>query len=227
MTVDPIAQLSLCLWAFFGGVAFGVLAELGKILRILLGAYLPPLSWQARYERPLPLISRGVGWHKTAPGRLWALGVSTLFDFVFPVLAALYLLFVLFRFNSGALRLSAVALFLLGLSLFRVALSARMAKAFAFLGFALAVFGVYLKVLLLLPPKFLWRWGRKLLILPFWHLLAAIAKKHAARRSRALCAAQLEAARLGFLPKSSKNRKRKLKICRKKEKRGAAPRPSL
>ena len=37
MTIDPIAQLSLYLAAFFGGIGLGILADLGKILRILLG----------------------------------------------------------------------------------------------------------------------------------------------------------------------------------------------
>ena len=225
MTVDPIAQLSLCLWALFGGMAFGVLGELGRIARILLGAYLPLPSWQERYERPLPWLSRGVGWHKTAPRRVWAMGVCFLFDLAFPVLSALYLLLVIFRFNSGAFRLSTVFLFLLGLGLFRVLFSARLSKPFAFLAFALAVLGVYLKVLLLLPPKFLWRMARVLLILPFLRLWRALAQKRAGQRSRAMCAAQLDRARNGYLQEPPKKRKRKLKICRKKEKRVAASRP--
>ena len=225
MTVDPIAQLSLCLFALLGGVAFGVLAELGKIARILLGAYLPPPSFRARYEHPLPWLSRGIGWHKAAPRRVWVVGVSSLFDLAFPVLAALYLLLILFRFNNGALRISIVFLFLLGLALFRTAFSARMARAFALLAFALAVLGVYLKVLLLLPPKFIWRVLKKLLFSPFLRLWQTVAGRCAARRTRLLCAAQLDAARKGLLSHPQKL-KRKLKICRKKEK-VAEPPPSV
>jgi hypothetical protein len=217
MTLDPIAQLSLCLFSLFGGVAFGLAADLGKIARILLGAYLPPPTWRARYERPLPWLSRGVGWRKTAPRRAWVRGVGAVFDLAFPVLAALYLLLVSFRFNSGALRLSAIPLFLLGLGLFRVLCSARLSGAFAYLAYVLAVFGVYLKVILLLPPKLLWRVARRLLILPLVRLLRVIARGWALRRTRAMCAAQLAAAEAGFLQSSRKNRKRKWKLCRKKE----------
>ena len=56
MTLDPSVQFALFAAALLGGIAFGLLGEIGKIARILLGAYLPPPAWQARYERPLPLL---------------------------------------------------------------------------------------------------------------------------------------------------------------------------
>ena len=108
MTIDPIAQLSLYFAAFFGGIGLGILAELGKILRILLGAYLPSPSYKPLYERSLPWLSRGVGWRTAPARRAFAAGVSFLCDFAFPICTAFYLLYILFCFNSGKLRISLV-----------------------------------------------------------------------------------------------------------------------
>ncbi|MBR2010231.1 MAG: spore cortex biosynthesis protein YabQ [Clostridia bacterium] len=228
MTIDPIAQLSLYFAAFFGGIGLGILAELGKILRILLGAYLPSPSYKPLYERSLPWLSRGVGWRTAPARRAFAAGVSFLCDFAFPICTAFYLLYILFCFNSGKLRISAFVLLLLGLGTWRVLFSARMAKIFALVAFGLAVLWLYLRTLLLLPPKFLWRMILKFCVAPASRGAKALFLLLSLRRSAAMCRAQLTAAKAGLSPcATEKNvtQKGMKKRCRKKEKRVATPRP--
>lgn len=228
MTIDPISQLSLYLAAFLGGMGMGLLAELGKIVRILLGAYQPPVSFQARYERPLPWISRSIGWRRAPARRAWVLLVSFLCDFFFPVLAALYLLYILFRFNSGIFRISAPLLLLVGLGLWRTAFSKSLSGVFSLLAFALAVLWLYMKTLLLLPPRLLWYMLSKFVLLPLRRLFLACAQRLSLWRSRALCRGQLNAAKRGFQPSAKqtpKKRKGTKKICRKTGKRAVASHP--
>lgn len=228
MTIDPISQLSLYLAAFLGGVGLGILAELGKILRILLGAYQPPHSLRARYERPLPWLSRSVGWRRAPARRAWVLSVSFLCDFFFPVLAALYLLYILFRFNSGIFRISALLALLVGLGLWRTAFSKRLTGVFSLFAFALAVLWLYVKTLLLLPPRLLWRMLSKFLLSPLRRLLSACVRRLSLWYSRALCHRQLNAAKRGFQPPDkgvSKKQKGTKKICRKTGKRAVVSRP--
>lgn len=221
MTIDPVAQFSLCLWAFLGGLAFGLLGEVGKVVRILVGAYVPPPALRARYERPLPLIGRAPRFRKTAPRRAWAGTVQICADIAFPVLVALYVLYILFRFQNGIFRASAVLLFLIGLSLFRVGLSRHFIGPMAAFAYALCALGVYGKVLLLFPPTILWRFLKRFLLLPLLSLWRATLASLCQKRTQRLCAAQ-RALALEGLDKTSKRNK---KLCRKKEKRVAASRP--
>lgn len=222
MTLDPVAQFTLALAAFLGGIAFGLLGEIGKIARILLGAYLPPVSWQARYERPLPLVSRPPRFRKNAPRRAWATAVSFCMDLAFPILAALYLLYLLFRFNNGVLRVSALVLFLLGLAAFRVTLARYFLTPLAMLAFLFCALGVYVKALLLLPLKLFARAITRVALRPLSLVIRTLEAKMNAWHTTRMCALQLELAGGGLLPK----KKRNLKLCRKKEKRVVASSPS-
>lgn len=228
MTIDPIAQLSLYLAAFFGGIGLGILADLGKILRILLGAHLPSPSLRPLYEHRLPWLLRSVGWRAAPARRVWAVGVSFLCDFAFPIISTLYLLYILFCFNSGKFRISALLLLLLGFALWRVLFSARTARLFAYAAFGLAVLWLYLRTLLLLPLKLLQRMLLKFCVAPMLRGAKSLFLMYCRKRSAAICRMQLNAAKAGFLlttaPKivTSKGMK---KVCRKKEKRVARSRP--
>lgn len=224
MTIDPIAQLSLYLAAFFGGVGLGILADIGKIIRILLGAHLPSPSLRPLYERRLPWLLRGVGWRAAPVRRVWAVGVSFLCDFAFPIISTLYLLYILFCFNSGKFRISALFLLLLGFALWRVLFSARTARLFAYAAFALAVLGLYLRTLLLLPLKFLQHMLLKFCVAPMLRGAKSLFLLYCRQRSATMCRMQLNAAKEGFLLKTV-IQKGKKKICRKKEKRVAQSRP--
>ena len=224
MTIDPIAQLSLYLAAFFGGVGLGILADIGKIIRILLGAHLPSPSLRPLYERRLPWLLRGVGWRAAPVRRVWAVGVSFLCDFAFPMISTLYLLYILFCFNSGKFRISALFLLLLGFALWRVLFSARTARLFAYAAFALAVLGLYLRTLLLLPLKFLQHMLLKFCVAPMLRGAKSLFLLYCRQRSATMCRMQLNAAKEGFLLKTV-IQKGKKKICRKKEKRVARSRP--
>ncbi len=228
MTIDPVAQLSLCLAALFGGVGLGILADIGKILRILLGAYLPSPSLRPLYERRLPWLSRSVGWRAASAHRVWAVGVSFLCDFAFPILTTLYLLYILFCFNSGKFRISALLLLLLGFALWRVLFSARTARLFAYAAFSLAVLGLYLRTLLLLPLKLLRRMLLKFCVAPMLRGAKSLYLMYCRQRSAAMCRMQLNAAKAGSLPTTAQKimtSKGMKKTCRRKEKRVARSRP--
>ena len=223
MTLDPALQFTLFAAAFLGGAAFGLLGEVGKILRILLGAYLPPPEWRARYERPLPLLPRGLRFQKAAPRRAWARGVSFFMDLTFPVLAALYLLIILFRFNNGVFRFSVPLLFLLGLAIFRVLLVSHLRAPLAAMAYLLCVFGAYLGVLLLLPTKMLWLALCRWVLGPFSRLSRAVWRRVRVRYTRRLCQKQLSLAARGFLP-IDKGKKKYVEK-KKKGRRYVAPHP--
>lgn len=218
MTIDPALQFALFAAAFLGGMAFGLLGEVGKIVRILLGAYVPPPSWQARYERPLPLFHRGLRFQKAAPHRAWATGVAFVADLAFPVLAALYLLHVLFRFNNGVFRFSVPVLFLLGLALFRVALVRPFREPLAVTAYLICALCAYLKALLLLPLGLLGFALRKWICKPLARLGRAAWYRVSVCRTRRLCQKQRSLAMRGLLSTS----KGKKELCRKKEKRVAS-----
>ncbi|MBR2465018.1 MAG: hypothetical protein IKM42_02255 [Clostridia bacterium] len=228
MTIDPVAQLSLYLAALLGGIGLGILADIGKILRILLGAHLPSPSLRPLYERRLPWLLRSVGWRAAPARRAWALGVSFLCDFAFPILATLYLLYILFCFNSGKFRISALLLLLLGFALWRVLFSARTARLFAYAAFGLAVLWLYLRTLLLLPLKFLWRMLLKFCVVPMLRGSKSLFLLYCRQRSVTMCRMQLNAAKAGLLRRAKRKnvtQKGMKKICRKKEKRVARSRP--
>ena len=222
MTLDPTLQFALFAAAFLGGVLFGLLGEVGKLFRILVGAYLPPPLWEARYARPLPLLRRGLRFQKAVPHRAWAKGVSLAMDLVFPVLSALYLLYILFRFNNGVFRFSVPLLFLLGLALFRVALVGPLRKPLGVMAYLLCALLAYLRALLLLPLRLLCFALQKWIFTPLVRLWRALWHFVCLSNTRRLCQKQFSLAQRGLLS----THKGKKKSCRKKEKR-AASRPSL
>lgn len=198
MTIDPIGQLGLFLAAFLCGAFLGLLSELGRILRILLGAHTAPPTMRRLYERPLPLLGRAVGWRTHAAHRLWRTAVFLLGDFFFPLVAALAFLWVTFRFQGGVFRPMALCLLLGGFALWRVAVSRHTAGLFALLAFVLALLWLYIRVALVLPLRLLWWLFHRLLVAPLALLLHRLCYFFDCRRSARLCRAQLLAAQRGF-----------------------------
>ncbi len=219
MTIDPIAQFSLFLAAFFGGVSLGLLSELGKLLRILLGAHRPPAYLKPLYERPLPLVRCALGWRTAPVRRAWRMAVSILADLLFPMIAALVFLWIGYRFHNGVFRFSALLLLLLGFALWRTVCTVRLAPAIARAAYLLAVALLYLRTALLLPLRLLWRFLHRFCLLPSVHLCQKMLHARRTRQSQRLCRAQLQAAAHGFLPIKKEKR---TKICQKKGKRVAA-----
>lgn len=146
-------------------------------------------------------------------------------QFLFPVLAALSLLLVSFYYNRGDFRISTVIVLLLGLLLWRASLSRRLSRPLSLAVFLLAAAGLYLRALLLLPLKavfwLLWRFC----LLPLKHALQGIHRSYRKKRSAALCARQLTAAKNGFLaPSRSTKVKEKRKENVEKKQKGARQR---
>lgn len=220
MRIDPTAQLKLYLCAFLGGVLLGGVRELGRLLCVLLGAHRPPDFMRAAYARPLPLLKRPAALPAERLRRVWRAVLQGAMEIGFCLLAAGILELLLFYFNSGVFRLQVPVLLLLGLALWVALLSRPLSHGIAWLGYLLTALLTYLYALVLLP----WRGFLRFAARPLAALAARLRLYFAARRSAALCAAQLAAAKNGrlrlFNNKGSEKRK-----WQEKRKR-AAPRPS-
>ncbi len=230
MTIDPILQFRLLLATFICGLALGALADIGKLICAMLGAYTPPPSLAALYERPLPFIKRSVGATRRSARRGVRAFALMLADFLFPVLATFSLLLVSFFYNNGGFRLSTVVLLLLGLSLWRVLCSRRLSPLLSRVAFLFAVAKLYILALVALPFVLAFRFLRRFCVVPLLHIGQKARLLYLKRRSAALCRRQLAAAKNGFSTPSttikSKKEKRN-KICQRKIKRGAVlPRSS-
>lgn len=231
MTIDPIVQLSLFVASLLGGISLGLLADLGKVLKILLGAHQPPKHLKALYERPLPLLGRPLGWRTAAPRRIWCRAVSIFAELLFPIMGALVFLWIGFRFHGGLFRISALALLVIGVALWRLLCTPRLNLLIAHAAFLLAAGLLYLRTALVLPLRLLFWAFLRFLLLPTARLWQAALLKWRKRRSLLLCDAQLAAAKNGFSASSASAtlklnviNKGKKKLCRKKEKRVAEPR---
>ncbi len=228
MTIDPILQLGLFLASLLGGISLGLLADLGKVVKILLGAHQPPKHLRALYERPLPLLGKPLGWHTAPPRRIWCRAVSLFAELLFPIIGALVFLWIGFRFHGGLFRISALALFVIGVALWRLLCTPRLDPLIAYAAFLLAVGLLYLRVVLILPLRLFLSVLLRFLLLPAVRLWRVALAKRRKCRSLLLCKKQLSAAQNGFLattPSVSAVKaelyKGKKKVCRKKEKRVA------
>ena len=224
MTIDPILQLQLFVASLLGGISLGLLADLGKVLKILLGAHQPPMHLKVLYERPLPLLARPLGMREAAPRRIWCRAVSLLAELLFPLIGALLFLWIGFRFHGGLFRISALALLVIGVALWRLLCTPRLDPLIAHAAFWLAAGLLYLRTVLLLPLRLLFWVLLRFLLLPLVRLWQAAWLKRRKKQSLLLCKRQLLAAQNGFSVAASnaaKRHKGKKKTCRKKEKRVA------
>ena len=211
MEIHPRLQLAMLLAALFTGLAMGVVWELLTAFRILLGAYRPPERMRGRYARPLPLLRRPVPFARKDPlRRLWRGIVIALGDLLFCLALSLSAVLILYRYNSGVLRLSVPVLLLLGLGAFRL-LSKKLPITDHF-AYVLAAGRLYLLAFL------------GLLCRPLLLAANGIRKRRAAALSARLCQAQLALAAVGFEGEPPRLKKeRKKKRCQKRPK--AAPPP--
>ena len=139
------------------------------------------------------------------------------------LLQALLLLLVTFYYDRGTFRISVAVLLLVGLLLWRGALSRHFTRPLSVAVLLLAAAGTYLRVLLTLPVVLFIRLLQRACLLPLKHALQKINLFYQRKQSSSLCARQLEAAKNGFSLWDFK-RKEKRK-CRKKTRRGAAAPP--
>ena len=118
MEIYPPAQAEMFLAAFALGLGAGVLRLVCLALRTVLGAYLPPEHMRTRYDCPLPLLHRPVGFPAHPARKTWRVAVAFFGDILFCLVCAIALLFLLYDYNEGAWRISVFLLFVLGLVLF-------------------------------------------------------------------------------------------------------------
>ena len=211
MEIHPRLQLAMLLVSLLWGLLMGALWELLTASRILLGAYEPPKRMRGRYEKPLPLLHRPVPFARKNPlRRLWRGLLIALGDLLFCLALALSAVLILYRYNSGILRLSVPVLLLLGLGAFR--LLAKKLPLNDYFAYTLAAGRLYLLALL------------GLLCRPLAWLARGIKKRRAAALSARLCKEQLLQAALGFeKPVPQVKQEREKKRCQKRLKDAPPP----
>ena len=249
MTIEPYVQFQQLLAAFSCGLLLGVLADVCQQLFVLLGVCSPQASLAALYARPLPLIGRsarrlggdacsavpnascGVATTTRArriarATRLVACRVARALlvgaaELLFPILAALSLLLVSFRYDRGSFRLAVAVLLLVGLFLWRGMLSRRLTFPLSLVVFLLVAVGVYLRTLLALPFRLAFRLFLHHCWMPLRRALGKIHLFYQKKRSAVLCTRQLKAAQNGLRAPSgrSKVKEKRRKYVEKKQKR--------
>ncbi|MBQ3483574.1 MAG: spore cortex biosynthesis protein YabQ [Clostridia bacterium] len=195
MEIDPYLQLAMLITAFLAGAGLGGLWELLVAVRVLLGAHEAPLFLRARYERPLPLLHRGVPWREGRTARrVWRGLVEGVGDLLYCLLFALTLELILYRFNDGEFRVAVPLLLFAGLAAFRVSVARVTGLLVAWMAYLLAALWMYLTALLQLPWRILRALARRLILPP----LVRLSHRHRARITQRLSAAQLAYAEQGF-----------------------------
>ena len=115
MELDRLLQVTALAAALVRGVGLGVLWELTVALRIVLGAYRPPERMRRQYEKPLPLLSKGVPFGPCSKvGKLRVGLVTGICDLLFCTTFAVTAILTLFGYRDGRLQLSVPLLMLLG-----------------------------------------------------------------------------------------------------------------
>lgn len=199
MEIYPALQFAMFLAAFCMGLAMGGLRALLLAARMLMGAYSPPAWMRARYARPLPLLRTCVRFERGGTRRAWCKLITFLTDVCFCLAFAISLILLLYRYNSGAWRLSVPVLSFAGFALFCAVYARAFARGNDYLAYFLAVAALYLRFALCLPVRLAWRILRRVLWRPACRVAARIREKRCAARTVALCRAELALAANGLL----------------------------
>ncbi|MBQ9098380.1 MAG: spore cortex biosynthesis protein YabQ [Clostridia bacterium] len=228
MEIDPSRQLAMLMAALFCGACFGLVFELRRVVRILLGLYCPHERMRSRYARPLPLLKRPVPFDKKGAGKrgLCALLVGV-GDVLFCISFALCCMLILYAYNSGELRLSVFCIALLGFAVLRRFGARLIERPADLLAFGLAAAFCYIRALLAGGAKGLLRLLKLVTVVPFLALFGRIMGHRRRRISAKLCARELALATLGLsgdAPLDVKEKGRKSHV-KKKNRRQDDTRP--
>jgi hypothetical protein len=173
-----------------------------------------------RYARPLPLLRTSLRFARGGTRRAWCVRVTFLTDLCYCLAFAVSLILLLYRYNSGAWRLSVPVLALGGFSLFWLVYTRAFARGNAYLAYFLAIAVLYLRFALCLPLRLAERLFRRILWRPVCRVASRIREKRCAARTAALCRAELALAAKGVLEGSPSLPERKeRKECRKRRSR--------
>ena len=201
MEIYPRTQAEMLFAALSLGLGAGLFRRLLLALRTVVGAYLPPLHMRALYERVLPLLGRPVGFPRRRARGAWCFAAAFATDIFFCLTCTLALLFLLYDYNDGAWRISAVLLFLLGFALFRAGTRRVFARANAYLAYGLSVLLCYVRALLCLPVRGVALFITRLLLRPAVRGMKIVHHGYRKRVSDRLCRAQLALAAQGLIVK--------------------------
>ena len=206
MEIYPALQLQMAVAALCAGAILGLWHALLPALRILVGAYRPPQTMRATYEKTLPLLHRAVGFPREGGMRRgWKAAVIAAEDLALCLVAGITVILLLYAFNSGAFRLSVPILLLLGMWLCHRLTARPLAAIIHRLAFGAAVLALYAQTVLLLPLRLL----RRYLWQPLCTLWRIGRLRHLQAVSDRLCRCQLALASTGLMGGTPKEEKRK------------------
>ena len=194
MTLNPALQLAMLCNALLAGLALGLFYDVGRVVRVLLGAHTPPPFMAARYRRPLPLVGVGVPFRASGGWHAWRVAAVFAGDLLLCLTGYVAVELILLYFNDGALRLAVPLLMPIGFALWRRTAARLMTRVNAWLAYVLGVVLVYLWALVLLPFRLL----RIVVVRPIRRLLCTLRLKRRGKISAALCRRQLAWAAVGF-----------------------------
>ena len=199
MEIYPQRQLAMFLAAVCLGASMGAFRVLLQALCTLVGAYAPPEHMRARYARSLPFLHVGVRFEEGKTRRIWRVLVVFAFDLFFCLFFCVSLILLFYCYNDGAWRLSVPLCSFVGLWVFCLLSRRFFARANDYLAYFLAVTALYIRAVICLPPKWLWRLCRRFLLRPILGLWRGACEKRRRARTQKLCRAELALAARGKL----------------------------
>lgn len=209
MEIYPQRQLAMFLAALFLGACMGGCRMLLLALRTFSGAYLPPERMRARYEKPLPLLHRGVRFARGGTRRVWRATVVFCTDLCFCLCFCVSLIFLLYRYNDGAWRLSVPALVFAGFFLFLLLSRRFFVRANDYLAYFFAAAALYVRRALCLPIMLLVRLLCRFIFRPVQKGWRVACEKRRKAYTAACVRAELALAEQGLLMRKEKEECRK------------------
>ena len=154
--IDPDRLMGMLLWGILCGAALGVLWDIFRLTRVMLGVPYPSRGAKSMYERPLPFLKRPLGLRSEGRSRIRAgvrIAVIFLEDVVFGVVGAAVMILLVYVTNDGVFRVMAPAGMLIGFCLYYVTVGRLVLSLSQMIVFCLRAGMLYLVTLLLLPPR--------------------------------------------------------------------------
>ena len=216
MEINPRAQFVLLVASFLTGLAMGVLWDALAVLRVLLGAYRPSPFMRKHYARKLPLLRRTPVWRDASTRRAYRHVLTLCFDVLFCLAVSIAAIILLYEYNDGVVRPFAILVLLAGLAVWRVATARLTECLIAVLAYAISVFSLYMRALLLLPWRVLWRFVKAFVLCPVSTLIRRLRARRMKKKSEALCRGQLLLAACGLDSEKRKREGRKDSEAKKK-----------
>lgn len=154
--IDPDRLMGMLLWGIVCGAVLGVLWDVFRLTRVMLGFSYPSRSADKLYAQPLPLLGKTLPRHSGQKKSLCdRLGGVILFaeDVVFGLVCGVVMSLLVYVTNDGIFRAMAPIGMLIGFLIYYLTVGRLVLSVSQILVFALRALALYALTLLLLPPR--------------------------------------------------------------------------